>query len=105
MRRGDTYAVCHDGGTGEQWLLAWSFSHGGNFLPVCETGHTLLLSCSAEPATRRGDSLPRRWMLKVHAPYRSGKDGGQLVALGFEVAPFTPAPYQRPSLERPSKEI
>ena len=76
-------------------------SHGGNFLPVCEPGYTLLLSSSAEPATRRGDSLPRRWMLKVHAPYRSGKDGGQLVALGFEVAPFTPAPYQRPSLERP----
>ena len=34
-------------------------SHGGNFLPVCETGHTLLISCSAEPATRRGELSPQ----------------------------------------------
>ena len=27
---------------------------------------------------------------------------GQLVALGFDVAVFTPAPYLRPRLERPS---
>ena len=30
---------------------------------------------------------------------------GQLVLLGFGVATFTPATYQRPSLERPLKEI
>ena len=30
---------------------------------------------------------------------------GQLVLLGFDVTAFTPAAYQRPSLERPSKEI
>ena len=29
---------------------------------------------------------------------------GQLVVLGFDVAVFTPAPYQRGSLPRPSKE-
>ena len=29
---------------------------------------------------------------------------GQLVALGFDVAVFTPAPYQRRSLRRPLKE-
>ena len=29
---------------------------------------------------------------------------GQLVALGFDVAVFTPAPYQRCSLQRPSME-
>ena len=30
---------------------------------------------------------------------------GQLVVLGFDVAVFTPAPYQRPRLERPSMEF
>ncbi len=30
---------------------------------------------------------------------------GQLVALGFGVAAFTPAPYQRRRLRRPSKEL
>ena len=30
-----------------------------------------------------------------------GKAFGQLVALGFDVAVFTPAPYLRPRLERP----
>ena len=30
---------------------------------------------------------------------------GQLVALGFDVTVFTPAPYQRRSLRRPSKEL
>ena len=29
---------------------------------------------------------------------------GQLVVLGFDVAVFTPAPYQRRSLRRPSME-
>ena len=32
------------------------------------------------------------------------KDLGQLVVLGFDVAVFTPAPYQRPRLGRPSME-
>ena len=30
---------------------------------------------------------------------------GQLVALGFDVAVFTPAPYQRRRLRRPSMEF
>ena len=30
---------------------------------------------------------------------------GQLVLLGFDVTTFTPAAYQRRSLQRPSKEI
>ena len=30
---------------------------------------------------------------------------GQLVRLGFDITAFTPASYQRPRLERPSKEI
>ena len=30
---------------------------------------------------------------------------GQLVMLGFDVTVFTPASYQRRSLQRPSKEI
>ena len=34
-----------------------------------------------------------------------GKDFGQLVALGFDVAVFTPAPYRRPRLGRPSMEF
>ena len=33
-----------------------------------------------------------------------GKAFGQLVALGFGVAAFTPAPYQRPRLGRPSNK-
>ena len=39
---------------------------------------------------------------KLHA---AGKDFGQLVALGFGVAAFTPAPYRRPRLGRPSMEL
>ena len=34
--------------------------------------------------------------------FNTGKDFGQLVALGFDVTVFTPAPYQRPRLGRPS---
>ena len=30
---------------------------------------------------------------------------GQLVALGFDVTVFTPAPYQRPRLGRPYKGV
>ena len=30
---------------------------------------------------------------------------GQLVVLGFDIAVFIPAPYQRCRLQRPSKEI
>ena len=30
---------------------------------------------------------------------------GQLVVLGFDVTVFTPAPYQRPRLGRPSMEF
>ena len=30
---------------------------------------------------------------------------GQLVVLGFDVAVFTPAPYQRRRLQRPSMEF
>ena len=30
---------------------------------------------------------------------------GQLVALGFDVTVFTPAPYQRRRLRRPSREF
>ena len=30
---------------------------------------------------------------------------GQLVLLGYDITAFTPATYQRPSLERPLKEI
>ena len=30
---------------------------------------------------------------------------GQLVALGFDVTVFTPAPYQRRRLRRPSEEL
>ena len=33
-----------------------------------------------------------------------GESLGQLVVLGFGIAAFTPAPYQRPRLERPSRE-
>ena len=32
---------------------------------------------------------------------RRGEDGGQLVLLGFDVAVFAPAAYQRRSLRRP----
>ena len=73
----------------------------GTFFPCVRPGIRFFSLALLSLPLAAGNSLPRRWMLKVHAPYRSGKDGGQLVALGFEVAPFTPAPYQRPSLERP----
>ena len=36
---------------------------------------------------------------------RGKKAFGQLVALGFDVTVFTPAPYQRRRLRRPSKEL
>ena len=35
---------------------------------------------------------------------RAAKAFGQLVVLGFDVTVFTPAPYQRPRLGRPSME-
>ena len=34
----------------------------------------------------------------------TAEDFGQLVVLGFDVTVFTPAPYQRRSLRRPSME-
>jgi hypothetical protein len=36
---------------------------------------------------------------------RPAESLGQLVALGFDVAVFTPAPYRRPRLGRPSMEL
>ena len=36
---------------------------------------------------------------------RAAKAIGQLVRLGFDVAVFTPASYQRPRLGRPSMEF
>ena len=41
--------------------------------------------------------------LKVKTAY--DESFGQLVVLGFDVTVFTPAPYQRPGLGRPSKEF
>ena len=37
--------------------------------------------------------------------FRLKEKFGQLVLLGFDVTAFTPAAYQRRSLQRPSKEI
>ena len=44
--------------------------------------------------------------LQVYAPAKegTGKSFGQLVTLGFDVATFTPASYQRRRLQRPSKK-
>ncbi len=36
---------------------------------------------------------------------KAKKAFGQLVALGFDIAVFTPAPYQRRRLRRPSMEF
>ena len=38
-------------------------------------------------------------------PLSKAKAIGQLVVLGFAIADFTPAPYQRPRLGRPSMEF
>ena len=66
-----------------------------------------------------GDLSPQartaRCNILFHPPYKDRRKGhtaestglypeesiGQLVALGFDVAVFTPAPYQRPGLGRP----
>ena len=40
-----------------------------------------------------------------HKSFRLKEKFGQLVLLGFDVTTFTPAAYQRRSLQRPSKEI
>ena len=37
--------------------------------------------------------------------YRTSESLGQLVVLGFDVTVFTPAPYRRPRLGRPSTEF
>ena len=37
--------------------------------------------------------------------YHTSESLGQLVVLGFDVTVFTPAPYQRPRLGRPSTEF
>ncbi len=44
-------------------------------------------------------------MLRENQKERKWKVYGQLVLLGFDVAAFTPAAYQRDSLSRPLKEI
>ena len=46
------------------------------------------------------------WQVKLKAPsWKNGPCGkkviGQLVVLGFAIAGFTPAPYQRRRLQRP----
>ena len=44
--------------------------------------------------------------LKIaHAQTLQEKNFGQLVRLGFAIAAFTPASYQRRRLQRPSMEI
>ena len=43
-------------------------------------------------------------LLTVESKSLHAKAFGQLVQLGFDVAVFTPAAYQRGSLPRPSKE-
>ena len=58
--------------------------------PVCRTW-------AHKRATRR---TCRRRTAETRA---EGKEFGQLVALGFAVAGFAPAPYRRPRLGRPSK--
>ena len=40
-----------------------------------------------------------------NSKYQPVESFGQLVALGFDVTVFTPAPYQRPRLGRPCKEF
>ena len=40
-----------------------------------------------------------------YSKYQPVESFGQLVALGFDVTVFTPAPYRRPRLGRPCKEF
>ncbi len=48
----------------------------------------------------------RKYFITTKTPIsKTGEESfGQLVSLGFDVTVFTPATYQRRSLQRPSKE-
>ena len=45
------------------------------------------------------------FLISKREPLSTAKALGQLVVLGFDVTVFTPAPYQRPRLGRPSMEF
>ena len=47
---------------------------------------------------------PENDSITVESMRLAAKAFGQLVVLGFDVTVFTPAPYQRRSLQRPSME-
>ena len=45
------------------------------------------------------------FLISKREPLSKAKAIGQLVRLGFDIAVFTPASYQRPRLGRPSMEF
>ena len=53
----------------------------------------------------RNDQDEQRHDLTAERMRMRAKAFGQLVVLGFDVAVFTPAAYQRPRLGRPSMEL
>ena len=94
------------GFAGEQWTVDSLLPHR-HITAYGLTSVTQELKC--------GLHSHHRLQLKVHAFHtrllpeartcrQAAKAFGQLVQLGFDVAVFTPAAYQRPRLGRPSKE-
>ncbi len=55
--------------------------------------------------TLAGQYFLRLIVMRDNKKVQQWKVYGQLVLLGYDITAFTPATYQRPSLERPLKEI
>ena len=97
---------------GKRWnpaaIATW---YGGHVLSVTDFYNVILkifiLNSSLKILHSQFYILNSNWLvaiqLKVCASRR--KAFGQLVVLGFDVAVFTPAPYQRRRLRRPSMEF
>ena len=85
------------GGTPAQWPPGYAVPPGN--------GHAHRARQGAHLAARLGTQDGRAAHIRRAGKTLSAQEAfGQLVALGFGVAAFTPAPYQRRSLRRPYKE-
>ena len=79
--------------------LNFSVRNGKRWDPAAIATRSIITGVTDGTHKTRQRTVPRAPQKKAA---RAKEDFGQLVALGFDVAVFTPAPYQRRSLRRPS---
>ena len=72
----------------------------GDYLHTRHASHDQSLNIEQAAHNITSESIASRPHRALHGA--AAKVFGQLVVLGFDVAVFTPAPYQRRSLRRPS---